>query len=70
LKRPKQESGETGLLTKPNDARALAEMLHQLSLERTRLFHMGLQSLQDAHRMTHQETHRKRAKLLSAMNVK
>jgi glycosyltransferase involved in cell wall biosynthesis len=62
--------GETGLLTKPNDARALAETLHQGNLERTRLFHMGLRSLQDAHRMTHQEMHRKRAELLSAMDVK
>jgi glycosyltransferase involved in cell wall biosynthesis len=62
--------GETGLLTKPNDARALAETLHQVSLERTRLFHMGLQSLQDARQMTHQDMHRKRAELLSAMDVK
>jgi hypothetical protein len=45
-------------------------MLHQLSLERTRLFHMRLQSLQDARRMIHQEMYRKRAKLLSAMDVK
>jgi glycosyltransferase involved in cell wall biosynthesis len=62
--------GETGLLTKPNDARALAETLHQVSLDRTRLFHMGLQSLQDARQMTHQDMHRKRAELLSAMDVK
>jgi glycosyltransferase involved in cell wall biosynthesis len=61
--------GETGLLTKPNDARALAETLHQVSLERTRLFHMGLQSLQDARQMTHQDMHRKRAELLSAMDA-
>jgi glycosyltransferase involved in cell wall biosynthesis len=62
--------GETGLLTKPNDAGALTEMLHQVSLERTKLFHMGLQSLQEARRMTHQEMHRKRASLLSSMDVK
>jgi glycosyltransferase involved in cell wall biosynthesis len=61
--------GETGLLTKPNDARALAETLHQVSLERTRLFNMGLQSLQDARQMTHQDMHRKRAELLSAMDA-
>jgi len=45
-------------------------MLDQLSLERTRLFHMGMQSLQEARRMTHQEMHRKCVKLLSAMDIK
>ena len=60
----------TGNSADAEDARQGRGIGHQVSLERTRLFRMGLQSLKDARQMTHQDMHRKRAELLSATEVK
>lgn len=58
------EDGADGLLCRPNDARALAELIEEAIAELHRLQALGLAALHRARRMTHQEMHRQRWALL------
>lgn len=60
-------NGEVGLLAPPNDISALCSLLRDAVLHRQDLKKLGLQSLNYAHSMTHQEMHRRRAVLLQEM---
>jgi len=60
-------NGETGLLVKPNDVSALVGTLKFAVANPGRLRECGLRGLLDARSMTHQEMHRRRAELLSAV---
>jgi glycosyltransferase involved in cell wall biosynthesis len=59
--------GESHLLAPPNDVPALVTLLRHAAGNRSQLKRLGLESLACAHRMTHQEMHRQRAKLLQRM---
>jgi glycosyltransferase involved in cell wall biosynthesis len=59
--------GATGHLVPPNDVGALVALLKYASQHRRELKQYGLQALEFAHAMTHQEMHRQRAILLQAM---
>ena len=59
--------GETGMLTPSNDVAALVALLQYVSLHRSELKQLGLQSLKYAREMTHQEMHRQRVILLKDM---
>jgi glycosyltransferase involved in cell wall biosynthesis len=59
--------GDTGLLIPANNVAALAALLQYVSQHRSELKQLGLQSLNYAHEMTHQEMHRQRVVLLKDM---
>lgn len=58
------DEGVNGLLCRPNDAGALAELIAAAAAEPHRLQTLGLAALRQARQMTHQEMHRRRWALL------